>query len=460
MIKILRVNAPACILVLFVVEFALLTASFYVGLALSWVQFDLTLAHFMTYLPRSMLFVGVTMASMFAFGLYRRDGIISASVMIPRLMVAFASSLLILSLVFYSIPLLVIWRAVLGTAMPIALAGVFLSRQLAKGALNSRILKRRVAVLGAGGQAARIEQLNDAPHAGFTCVGYVPVDDEPVMVPKHRLLRPTNDIPTSLKADRVEELVIATDRRDELPTRALVDCRLRGIRIGDYQTFHGHETGRIDLDYLSPDWFFVEDGFRADFVDRWSKRIFDVLLSAILLIATLPLSLLVSLAIWLEDGGKIFYRQVRVGRGGAVFNLVKFRSMRLDAEADGIPRWTANSDDRVTVVGRALRVTHVDELPQLWNILKGEMSFVGPRPERPYFVSRLAAAHPYFPDRHAVKPGLAGWAQINCPYTRSEHEARRKLEFDLYYIKYGSILMDFVILLQTVRVVFWPSSAR
>jgi exopolysaccharide biosynthesis polyprenyl glycosylphosphotransferase len=274
------------------------------------------------------------------------------------------------------------------------------------------------------------------------------------------LLPPTNDIPALLKGDRVEELVIATDRRDELPTRALVDCRLGGIRIGDYETFHGHETGRIDLDYLSPEWFFVEDGFHAGFIDRWSKRTLDVLLSIVLLIATLPLSLLVSLAIWLEDGGNVLYRQTRVGRGGKVFHLVKFRSMRRDAEADGIPRWTANGDDRVTSVGRALRVTHLDELPQLWNILKGEMSIVGPRPERPYFVERLADTHPYFLDRHAVKPGLAGWAQINCPYTRSEHEARRKLEYDLYYVKYGSVLMDFVILLQTVRVVFWPSSAR
>lgn len=460
MIKVLRVNAPACILVLFAVEFAILAASFYVGLALSWVQFDFTLAQFLTYLPRSMLFVGVTMLSMFAFGLYRRDGIVNASVMIPRLAGAFASSLLVLSLLFYSIPLLVIWRSVLGTAMPLALVLVFASRHFAKDAFDSRILKRRVAVLGAGRQAARIEQLDRAPHAGFTCVGYVPVDDEPILVPRHRLLPPTNDIPALLKGDRVEELVIATDRRDELPTRALVDCRLGGIRIGDYETFHGHETGRIDLDYLSPEWFFVEDGFHAGFIDRWSKRTLDVLLSIVLLIATLPLSLLVSLAIWLEDGGNVLYRQTRVGRGGKVFHLVKFRSMRWDAEADGIPRWTANGDDRVTSVGRALRVTHLDELPQLWNILKGEMSIVGPRPERPYFVERLAATHPYFLDRHAVKPGIAGWAQINCPYTRSEYEARRKLEYDLYYVKYGSVLMDFVILLQTVRVVFWPSSAR
>jgi exopolysaccharide biosynthesis polyprenyl glycosylphosphotransferase len=263
-----------------------------------------------------------------------------------------------------------------------------------------------------------------------------------------------------MRRQKVEEIVIATAARADLPTRALVDCRLAGMKISEYENFYGEETGRIDLDFLMPDWFFVEDGFHAARLDRWGKRLIDLTLSGFLLLFSLPLLAAIALGIKLEDGGPIFYRQDRVGLGGRVFQLPKFRSMRLNAEADGVPKWTVRQDSRVTRVGRLLRFTHLDELPQLWSILKGEMSFVGPRPERPYFVRQLAEAHPYFQDRHAVKPGLTGWAQINLPYASSQAESLRKLEYDLYYVRYGNTLLDAVILLQTVRVMLWPNPAH
>jgi sugar transferase (PEP-CTERM system associated) len=460
MLRILKLPAPTSIVILFAFEILLLFSTFHAALSLTWVNFDFSPEQFLLYSPKALLFIGVTALLMFAFGLYRRDAVVSASVMIPRLLIAFATALFVLSLLFYSFPASVIWRSVLLSAMLPAFFGIITIRRFGRNFFDSHLLKRRVAVLGAGARAMRIEKLNGEAFASFSCVGYMPINGEEVQVPQARLLRPTNDPAHLLNLYRVEEIVIATDYRTELPTRALVDCRLGGIKISDYEVFYGHETGRIDLDFLLPDWFFVEDGFHATRLDSWGKRLIDIVLSGTTLILLMPLLFCIAIAVRLEDGGPIFYRQERVGRGGKSFKLPKFRSMRADAESDGMPRWTIEHDRRITRTGKVLRATHLDELPQLWCILRGEMSFVGPRPERPYFVRRLAEAHPYFQDRHAIKPGLTGWAQINLPYAGTPAAARRKLEYDLYYVRYGNTLLDAVILLQTLRVMLWPNAAH
>ncbi len=460
MIRIMKVTAPASLVLLFVFEILLLFSAFHAALALTWVRFDFSLDRFVYYLPKSLLFVGVTLLFMFAFGLYRRDAVVSGSAMIPRLLIAFAAALLTFALFFYSVPGSVIWRSVLAIAMPLAFLGILLARRFGRGFFDNHLLKRRVAVFGAGEQAARIEALGRKPYAGFSCVGYLPIDSEPVLIARSRLLGPSNDTAGLLRRNRVEEIVLATSRRADLPTRALVECRLNGMKISDYENFYSQETGRIDLDFLMPDWFFVDDGFHAARLEQWAKRLLDLSLSGVILVVCAPLFAAIALAIKIEDRGPVFYRQERVGLAGKVFRLTKFRSMRMDAESDGVPRWTVPRDARVTRVGLFLRATHLDELPQLWSILKGDMSFVGPRPERPYFVRQLAEAHPYFQDRHAVKPGLTGWAQINLPYASTPAEARRKLEYDLYYVRHGNTLLDAVILLQTVRVMLWPSVAH
>lgn len=460
MIRIFKVTAPTSLVVLFFFEIVLLFSAFHAALALTWVQFNFSPEQFLQYAPKALLFIGVMALLMFAFGLYRRDAIVNGSALIPRLLVAFAAAFLLFALFSYSLPGSLIWRSVLAVAMPLAFILILATRRFGRGFFDSHLLKRRVAVLGAGEQAARIESLSRQPYATFACVGYVPINSEEVQIPQSRVLPPSNDPAEPLRRQRVEEIVIATQCRADLPTRALVDCRLAGMKIMDYENFYGHETGRIDLDFLMPDWFFVEDGFHTTRLDRWGKRLLDLALSALILVMTLPLCAAIALAIKLEDGGPIFYRQDRVGLAGKAFWLTKFRSMRLDAEADGVPRWTVRDDSRITRVGWFLRATHLDELPQLWNILKGDMSFVGPRPERPFFVRQLAEAHPYFQDRHAVKPGLTGWAQINFPYASTPAEARRKLEYDLYYVRYGSTLLDAVILLQTLRLMLWPSVAH
>ncbi|HSK38519.1 MAG TPA: exopolysaccharide biosynthesis polyprenyl glycosylphosphotransferase [Arenibaculum sp.] len=237
----------------------------------------------------------------------------------------------------------------------------------------------------------------------------------------------------------------------------LLHCRLHGIRITDYLTFIEHEKGEVDLDNLYSGWLVLGEGYAWTTPhQRFAKRVFDLLASLGLLAFTLPLLLIVALAILIEDGRPVFYRQERVGLDERPFRLLKFRSMRVDAEKDGVARWSNRADPRVTRVGAFLRRTRLDEVPQILNVLRGEMSFVGPRPERPEFVDHLARIIPFYRYRHCVKPGITGWAQINFDYGASVDDARRKLQFDLYYIKNYSIVLDFMILVQTVRVVLWP----
>jgi len=237
-------------------------------------------------------------------------------------------------------------------------------------------------------------------------------------------------------------------------------CKLAGIKVTDFLDFWERETRSVDLDALKPSWLFYSDGFRCGPVDEFLKRSFDIAVSLSLLILTLPLLVLTACLIKFESPGPVLYRQDRVGLHGRVFTILKFRSMRADAETDGRPRWAAKGDPRVTRVGAIIRKLRIDELAQILNVLRGDMSFVGPRPERPFFVAELSKALPYYAERHWVRPGITGWAQINFPYGASTEDARRKLTYDLYYLKNRSFFLDSLILLQTVRVIFWNQGAR
>jgi len=259
----------------------------------------------------------------------------------------------------------------------------------------------------------------------------------------------------------IDEIVVAVDeRRGALPIHELLDCRLGGVQVLDLASFFERETGRIKLESLSPSWLVFEDGFRQGWIRDRAKRAFDVLVSLALLVAAAPIMLLAAVAVRLDSPGPVLYRQVRVGQHGRPFEVLKFRSMRADAEADGKPRWASRDDPRITRVGRILRKSRIDELPQLVNVLRGEMSFVGPRPERPEFVRELAQRIPYYNERHRVKPGITGWAQISHGYADSERDAREKLEYDLYYVKNHSLFFDLYILLRTIEVVLWGRGAH
>jgi len=259
----------------------------------------------------------------------------------------------------------------------------------------------------------------------------------------------------------IEEIVVALDdRRAGMPVDALLDCKLAGIAVTEYSTFWERETGRVDLDALHPSWMIFSDGFVGGGLQAIAKRGFDLLASLAILVWTLPLLMVTAIAVRLESPGAVLYRQERVGLNGKPFMLNKFRSMRADAEKDGVPKWAAVNDSRVTMVGRLIRKSRIDEIPQVLNIFKGEMSLIGPRPERPFFVDRLRDAIPYYFERHRVKPGISGWAQLNYPYGASDEDALQKFQFDLYYVKNYSLFLDLLVLIQTVRVVLWPVGAR
>jgi sugar transferase (PEP-CTERM system associated) len=259
----------------------------------------------------------------------------------------------------------------------------------------------------------------------------------------------------------VDEIVTAmAERRGSLPVRDLLDCRLAGIRITDYAAFMERETGKVDLEGFLPSWLIYADGSKRTQLGMLMKRVLDLLASALLVTLTAPVVVLTAAAIKVSSPGPVLFRQERVGQNGRVFMLYKFRSMRTDAEAGGVPKWADANDPRVTAVGRVIRKLRIDELPQIFNVLKGDMSFVGPRPERPFFVEDLAEKVPYFRERHTVRPGITGWAQVNYPYGASVEDARQKVQYDLYYIKNFSVFLDILILIKTVRVVLFPSGAR
>ena len=235
---------------------------------------------------------------------------------------------------------------------------------------------------------------------------------------------------------------------------------MSGRRVVEVTNFLEREAGQVELEGLYPSWLLFSGGSKRSQVGAAAKRIFDVVASSVLLLVTLPVTIITAVSILIDDGWPIFYRQTRVGIHDRPFDVVKFRSMRNDAEKDGVARWAQKDDDRVTRVGQFIRQTRIDEIPQIYNVLRGEMSFVGPRPERPSIVSDLEEQIPFFKYRHFVKPGITGWAQVNYPYGASIEDARQKLKYDLYYVKNGSLLMDFLILMETVRVVAWPEGVR
>jgi sugar transferase (PEP-CTERM system associated) len=341
---------------------------------------------------------------------------------------------------------------------------LLLLRAIASGVIDDDLFKRSVLVYGSGTNAGRIQQLRRrADQRGFRVVGYVPSRNEERVIPPDRLVASDKPLSTLANELEIDEIVVAMDdRRQQFPLKELLDCRLAGVEITELATFLERETGKVYLDILVPSWMIFGSGFRRDVARLYSERAFDVLASVALLAIAAPFMLLTMLAIKLEDGFRspVLYGQPRVGYAGRVFRVLKFRSMRVDAEKDGKARWAQANDDRITRVGRFIRKTRIDELPQLLNVLRGHMSFVGPRPERPEFVKQLSETIPYYEERHAVKPGITGWAQLCYPYGASEQDAVEKLQYDLYYVKNHGLLFDILILLQTVEVILLGKGAR
>ena len=319
----------------------------------------------------------------------------------------------------------------------------------------------RILVVGVGNHAAEIEQLaSDRSSTDDVVVGYYNLKDETARVNASKILPSIAPLLDTIRANSVKELVVALDDRRGAPLRALLDARMAGIQVTNYLSYWERETRRLNLANLEPGWLIYSDGFRIGSVTNAAlKRCLDLAASLVLLTLSMPVLLVAALAVRLEGGGSVLYKQERVGRGGSVFWIYKLRTMRPDAEL-GVPQWASTNDPRITRVGSFLRLTRIDELPQLFNVLKGDMSIVGPRPERPFFVEDLTRRIPYYPERHRVRPGITGWAQINYPYGASIADAKEKLSYDLYYIKNFSILFDFLVILATIQTVLWNKGAR
>jgi sugar transferase (PEP-CTERM system associated) len=355
------------------------------------------------------------------------------------------------------------WTEIFGF-VGIGLFSLTIVRLVAHGLIDEDILKRRILVYGSGNNAARILALrrrND--QRGFKVVGFVASSRDERVIPEDKLLSKDVSLVTTAAELEIDEIVVAMDdRRQQYPLKDLLDCRLAGIEVIELASFLERETGKVYLDILIPSWMIFGGGFRRDVMRRYTETAFDVVASFALLLLALPVMALTVLAIKLEEGisAPVLYGQPRVGFGGRVFRVLKFRSMRVDAEKDGQARWATANDDRVTRVGRFIRKVRIDELPQLFNVLTGRMSFVGPRPERPEFVKQLNESIPYYDVRHAVKPGITGWAQLCYPYGASEQDATEKLQYDLYYVKNHSLVFDILILLQTVEVILFGKGAR
>jgi sugar transferase (PEP-CTERM system associated) len=413
-------------------------------------------------LPHLLTFALVLQLAMVGVGSYAADALRSMRIAAARLVVAVSLGVLLLALVFFLMPALTFWRSNLLYAMAFALVLLFGARLLLGQTLGSEAFKRRVLVLGAGPRAARLEALAEQEGAGFTIAGYVGMNDGPVAVAFAVNRADIANLTQHVVRLRASEVVLALEeRRNALPLSDLLRIKTTGVHVNEISSFLERETGRVDLDSLNPSWLIFSDGFSAGRrISAAGKRLFDVVVSALILLLCAPLILGAALLVKLESPGPAFYRQRRVGLYGQSFEILKVRSMREDAEVGGKAVWAQKDDPRVTRIGSVIRKLRIDELPQAWTVLKGEMSFVGPRPERPQFVADLESRLPYYAERHVVKPGITGWAQINYPYGASIDDARQKLEFDLYYAKNYTPFLDLLILLQTVRVVLWPEGAR
>jgi sugar transferase (PEP-CTERM system associated) len=462
MIRVFKHYVPYAVLLLGLVDAVLLVAAAEMGWVVRAHQIGMAAGPIYARVAQLLTFAVALQVSLVAVGAYGVASFLSLRFAAARLAVALTLGVIFLSFIFFLVPPLALWRSNLLYSTVFATVLLVTVRALLGKTLGGETFKRRIVVLGAGIRAARILALSQQPGVNFVVAGFVLMGEAEPVVPN---ATPRDGIP-NLAAHIVDmnasEVVLALDeRRNALPMKDLLRVRTTGVQVSEISSFLERETGRIDLKSVNPSWLIFSDGFASSrMLSSVFKRVFDIVASGLLLAITLPVILLTAIAIKLESKGPAFYRQRRVGLYNEGFDILKLRSMRQDAEVAGKAVWAAEDDPRITRIGRFIRKVRIDELPQTWTVLKGEMSFVGPRPERPQFVQQLEDQFPFYAERHMVKPGITGWAQINYPYGASIEDARHKLEYDLYYAKNYSPFLDMLILLQTLRVVLWPVGAR
>jgi sugar transferase (PEP-CTERM system associated) len=412
----------------------------------------------------SLTFALVIIFSMSALGMYQHSSREGLRTTLFRIMPSFALGFALLSALIAIRPEIYVGRGVGSAIFALGATGVVLTRLVVFKSAESALLEARLLFVGAGALARECIELAGSKFGfhQFQVVGCVPIEGEQQCVPESFVLPLGQSLLEMAQRYEASEIVVTvSDRRNSaFPVRELLDCALGGVKVIDAATFFEREACQIRMDSLQPSYLIFGGGFDQSFIRASVKRLFDLAASALLTLVALPLMMAAAVAILFDDGAPVFYRQERVGKDGRFFRVLKFRSMRRDAEVDGKPVWAAPDDPRITRVGRILRKLRIDELPQMFNVFKGEMSFVGPRPERAFFVERLEARVPYYSVRHSIKPGITGLAQVRYQYGASVDDAAEKLQYDLYYVKNNSLFLDLLILIDTVQVVLFGKGGR
>lgn len=462
MLRIFRHYIPTSLVLLGAAEAMILLVSIYVGVSFSLaLPTSATAGMLENIWAQSLVFCSAMLLGMVAMGFYQReqrDGPVSTMI---RLALSFCVGFAAMGFVYFFFPQLVVGTPAFLLALGSSFIGIATCRLICLSHTDASCTKR-VLVMGAGERARQIQNLRRAAdRVGITIVGFLDVGADELQIEEEKLISQNGSLLSVVEKYAIDEIVVATDdRRKGLPLEDLLDCKMQGVEILQAPEFYERQLGKIRLDSVNPGNMVFAEGYTQAVLRRTEKRVVDVLIATLLLIVTLPVSIVVALAVLLEGGGPILYRQERVGLKGKTFTVFKFRSMRADAEKNGVAVWADSADPRVTRIGHILRKFRLDELPQLYNVLKGDMSFVGPRPERPQFVDELSDIIPYYQLRHYVKPGLTGWAQVCYPYGASINDAREKLQYDLYYLKNYSLFLDLNVILLTVQVILWGKGAR
>ena len=462
MIRLFKHYVPHAVLLLGLLDFILLLCAAEAGWLIRARQIGMDVDHIATRIAPLLSFVLAIQTGMIAVGVYGTEALQSIRFALARLLVAISLGVIFLSVMHFALPDLTLWRSNSLYAMSLSIALLLAVRLLLGSMLGGEAFKRRLVVLGAGDRANRIRELEQRKGSGFLIVGYIAMNDGPQVIQEAINRSAIYNLADFVVRLGASEVVLALqERRNALPLSDLLRIKTTGVHVNEISTFLERETGRVDLDSVNPSWLIFSDGFSSGRrLSSIAKRFFDIIASSLLLLLTGPIILLAAILVKLDSKGPAFYRQQRVGLFGEEFWIVKLRTMRQDAEVSGQAIWAEKDDPRITRLGYWLRKLRIDELPQTWTVLKGEMSFVGPRPERRQFVDDLEQHLRYYAERHMVKPGITGWAQINYPYGASIEDARHKLEYDLYYAKNYTPFLDFLILIQTLRVVLWPEGAR
>jgi sugar transferase (PEP-CTERM system associated) len=458
-------------LLLAFVEFSILALCAYFNAQLTYSLYDPSLINYSTLdivgLRYALVFALVMHLSTLAMGIYASGDTDGFTGMAVRSIVSFCllgSSVMVLLPYFF--PELELGRRVLFGAVVSSYVLIIVVRRLFYSFFDASQLKKRILILGSGPKALTLqENISSDAGSGVHVVGFIPSSQSNIEIDETRLLDPVEGLQHLVRKHKVDEIVLAVDdrRRDSggyFPLEELLDCKLSGTKVTEVVKFYERELGSIELAEIHPGWMVFGNGFYYSQLRDASKRVFDIAVCILLLFLAWPLMLLTAVAIFFETGRPVIYHQVRTGLNGKPFSIYKFRSMSKDAEKDGKAVWAKQNDTRVTKVGAFIRNTRLDELPQILNVLIGDMSFVGPRPERPEFVDDLNKQLPYYGARHRVKPGLMGWAQLKYSYGASVEDAANKLKYDLYYVKNHSLLLDILIVVQSVEIILLGKGVR